>query len=235
MIISLVTPTYNSAGTVRDSIASLDSQRYGRWERIVVDGGSSDSTLAFIPEVPNQRRRWISEGDRGIYAALNKGMEMAAGGALCALHSDAMLADERVLEDVAQALSDDGMEAVYGDLEYVSRDNVARVTRRWKSGVATPAKLAWGWMDPHPTLFPKASLAAKVGQYELGCRISGDYEYSLRCLVRERAWLKYIPCVLVRMRMGGGRNGSVRALAAHGAGGLGALVWKNVSKIWQFL
>jgi len=159
-------------------------------------------------------------------------------------------ADAHVLAEVAEAFADPAVAAVYGDLEYVSQADPTRVVRHWRAGAYAPHRLRWGWMPPHPTLFLRRSLYARFGVFDTGYRIAADYELMLRMLMGlEEAGegaVRYLPRVLVRMRLGGVSNRSLRtvlrkswedyrALRANGVGGFAALSWKNLSKLPQFM
>lgn len=147
---------------------------------------------------------------------------------------------------MAAAFGDPEVDGVYGDLEYVARDDPARVIRYWRAGGYRPERLRHGWMPPHPTLFLRREVFARHGAYDPGFRIAADYEAILRWLIQGRIRLAYLPEVLVRMRVGGESNRSLgrilrksaedyRALRRHGVGGFGALAAKTLSKVPQFL
>lgn len=251
MSISLITACYNSVGTLPDTLSSVRSQQGSAFECILIDGGSSDGTRALIEE--EQARpgtpiaRWISEPDQGIYDALNKGIALAQGEVVGFLHADDVFAHASVLKRVSDCFEDPTILACYGDLEYVWRDDPGRVLRHWRSGGFTPARLRWGWMPPHPTLYVRRSWYEEHGGFDLRYRIAADYDLILRLFsgLRE-SQVVYLPEVLVRMRTGGASNRSLgnilrksaedyRALRSNGVGGLGALAWKNLSKLGQFV
>ena len=137
------------------------------------------------------------------------------------------------------------VDAVYGDLDYVSARDTGRVIRRWRSGDWDAERLRAGWMPPHPTLYLRREVFDRWGAYDTGFRIAADYEAMLRWLVEGEIRLAYIPEVLVKMRLGGESNRSLsrilrksredyRAIRRHGIGGWGTLIQKNISKIGQF-
>ncbi|MBL4813123.1 MAG: glycosyltransferase [Rhodobacteraceae bacterium] len=246
MTISVVTAVYNRADTIGASLQSLAAQDYANVEHVVQDGGSSDGTLDILrgwdsgPKISLQ-----SAADGGIYDAINKGIARATGDVIGLLHSDDELAGRGVLSRVAQAFEVPTVMAVYGDLQYVAADGSGRVLRHWTSGEFSPQKLRRGWMPPHPTLYMRASVFADQGSYDTSYRIAADYEAMLRWFGRGGLRPAYIPEVLVRMRVGGESNRSVkqiitksredlRALRSTGTGGIGALAWKNISKLPQF-
>lgn len=243
--ISVITATFNSADTVAEALASLQAQTWQDVEHIVIDGGSTDRTLDVVRSQSRQPARLVSEPDGGLYDALNKGLRLATGEVVGFLHSDDLLADGEVLGRVARVFADDEIDAVYGDLLYVSKDAPQRVVRTWRAGALTPAKLGWGWMPPHPTFYARRALYEQLGGFDTSYRIAADYDCMLRFLGQGRLRVGYLPEVLVRMRVGGASNRSLRnilrksvedyrALRANGVGGLSALVWKNLSKLQQF-
>lgn len=212
----------------------------------MIDGGSSDGTLELLESERANIAVLISEPDDGIYDALNKGLANATGDIVGIMHSDDFFANDSVLEWVANAFSDPDVDGVYGDLDYVSKDNPSKVIRRWRSGEYHRSRLGWGWMPPHPTLFLRRSVIEQWGGFDTSFQIAGDYDALLRYLARGNIRLGYIPEVLVRMRIGGESNRSLsriirksredyRALRKNGVGGLLTLMSKNVSKVGQFL
>lgn len=251
MQLTLVSASYNAVQTLAETLGSVEVQQGIALEYLLIDGGSSDGTVELIraesgrPGTPVSR--WQSEPDRGIYDALNKGIALATGEVLGFLHADDVLAHPRVLQRVAACFADPSVMACYGDLDYVWRDNPARVVRHWRAGAFDPQRLHWGWMPPHPTLYVRRSWYATHGAFDLRYRIAADYDLMLRLLSGLTArQVVYIPEVLVRMRTGGASNRSLgnilrksaedyRALRSNGIGGVGALAWKNLSKLKQFV
>jgi glycosyltransferase len=246
MKVSIITAVFNRRDTIEDALDAVSRQDYAGIEHIVVDGASQDGTV----EVLERRRSGIavlvSERDDGIYDALNKGIGLATGDVIGFLHADDLFADVRVVSRVAAAFADPSVEAVYGDLDYVSRIDAQRVIRRWRAGTYSPRRLAWGWMPPHPTFYVRRSVYERLGGFDTRHRIAADYDCILRFLGRGGIVPAYIPEVLVKMRLGGESNRSVgnilrksledyRALRVNGVGGVGALAWKNLSKLGQFL
>lgn len=241
---SIITAVYNRVDTVAAALASVQAQRDVPIQHIVIDGGSTDGTLDILHEHRQRIAVLISEPDQGIYDALNKGLACATGDIVGVLHSDDVYADEHVLGRVAAAFAEPHVDAVYGDLDYVT--SRGRVLRHWRAGPFVPGRLAWGWMPPHPTLHVRRSAYERLGGFRTDFRIAADYELVLRLLGRGGLAACYIPETLVRMRWGGASNRTLsqvvrktwedyRALRESGVGGLGALAWKNLSKLRQFL
>ena len=248
MKISVITAVYNRAETIAEAVKSVHQQTYPNVEHVVVDGASSDGTLAILQNLALELNDFIlvSEPDKGIYDALNKGMSHSTGDIIGLMHSDDFFADDLVLERVAKAFADDKVDAVYGDLMYVSKDNPSRVIRHWRAGEFRPSKLKRGWMPPHPTLFLRRRVLDRLGGYDTHYQIAADYDCILRYFGQGQINATYIPRVLVKMRLGGESNRSLSrifrkskedylALRRNHIGGLWSLVLKNVRKIVQFL
>lgn len=188
----------------------------------------------------------ISEADSGIYDALNKGIARASGDIIGLMHADDFYAAPKVLEWVVQAFENPEVDAVYGDLEYVQQADVTRTIRRWRSSPFDARKLSWGWMPPHPTLYVRRGWYERIGAFDPSYRIAADYDFILRLFSQPEFRAIHIPEVFVKMRLGGVSNRSVRnitqksredyrALRQNRIGGIGALAWKNLSKIGQFM
>jgi glycosyltransferase involved in cell wall biosynthesis len=209
MKISIITATYNSAATVRDTLTSIAGQQYPHIEHIVVDGLSKDDTLKIVQEFKHVARV-ISEKDDGIYDAMNKGVKLATGDVIGILNSDDFYTEPAILAKVAVAFEDPSVEAVYGDLQYVKSENVEVITRTWRSGTFRQKYLYYGWMPPHPTFFVRRHMYEKYGLFNTTLRSAADYELMLRFLLKYNACVKYIPEVLVKMRAGGISNASLK-------------------------
>lgn len=244
--ISIITATYNSANTLSDCLQSIRAQTWVDVESLVIDGGSTDGTQALVQSrFSDVVNHLVSEPDRGIYDALNKGVHACHGDVIGLLHSDDALASPEVLHHVAQAFEDPSVQAVYGDLVYVHRTAPDKVLRLWRSQAFHPGLLRRGWMPPHPTLYLRREVFERVGHFDLGYRIAADYEHVLRVFSNPALVAKYLPMVMVRMKAGGASNRSLsnvlrkstedwRAIRQHDVGGLDTLLRKNLSKIGQF-
>ena len=208
MKISLITPTFNSAATLRDTLDSVAQQDHPHIEHLLIDGGSTDATLQIAAGYPGISRI-VSESDRGLYDAMNKGLRLATGEVIGILNSDDFYAHPQVLSRVAAQLLQTGAEALYGDLQYVDALDTTRVVRHWTAGTFDPAAFYRGWMPPHPTFFVRRSVYERLGLFNTALRYSADYELMLRFLFRHRIPVCYLPEVLVRMRTGGASNASL--------------------------
>lgn len=209
MKISIITATYNSASTIRDTLESIRQQTHHDVEHILVDGGSDDGTVEIIRSYPHVAR-WISEKDKGIYDAMNKGIRMATGDIIGILNSDDFYAGNTVLAQVARALEGAGSSCLYGDLQYVKAADPQKVVRTWRSGKFRRGNFLYGWMPPHPAFFVKKEVYDEVGLFNTDLKTSSDYEIMLRILYKNRYQAQYIPEVLVKMRTGGMSNASLQ-------------------------
>lgn len=247
--ISVVTATWNCAKTLPDCIASVARQNYTNIEHVIVDGDSTDGTIEVINKHIDQIAKFKSERDKGIYDALNKGIQLATGNVVGFLHADDLYASDDVLSKIAQAFEDPTVCAVYGDLEYVSRHDTSKVIRRWQSRTFKQGDLRWGWMPAHPTLYVRRDWYSKIGGFDISYRIAADYLSILKFFTQPEFKTEYIPDVLVIMRLGGASNKSIKAIIKktkedwralrcchfNVPNALRAIAWKNLSKLYQFI
>ncbi|TWC21857.1 GT2 family glycosyltransferase [Pseudomonas sp. SJZ085] len=201
--ISIITVCYNSAETIRDTIESVLLQRYSNIEYIVVDGASKDDTLNIISEYEGKIAKVISEPDKGIYDAMNKGVKAATGDYVGILNSDDVFAGEDVIQQMVTHLqSNPDAQASYADLVFVQRDQMDIVTRRYSSASFSPWKVRFGFMIPHPTFYARRELFEKYGDYKLGYRVSADFELMARFFSKNVKMVRHA-AVMVKMREGG--------------------------------
>lgn len=204
MFFSIITTTFNSSRTLRDTFDSVLRQCYKDIEYIVVDGGSSDGTVDIIKEYEPRfegRMRWISEPDKGIYDAMNKGLALATGDVAGFLNSDDFFASDDVLSRVAVAFGkDSSIDAVYGDVDYVRRDDVSKVVRHYSSKVFKKGLMRLGFMPAHPSFYCRRELYSR---FDISYKIAADFENLLRILFVNKANAMYLPFTFVTMRDGG--------------------------------
>jgi glycosyltransferase involved in cell wall biosynthesis len=210
MKISLVTPVYNSASTLARTMNSVLAQNYPDLEYIIMDGASTDNTKEIVAGYAGKLNiKFISESDKGIYDAMNKGVRLATGDIIGILNSDDFYDKNEVLKTVAEAFADQKTEAVYGDIKYFGTD-ANKITRYWQAGEYTETKFNNGWMMPHPTLFVLKSVYDKCGLYNTDLKLAADYEFILRLLKIHKIEIKYIPRTLVQMYNGGASGKSFK-------------------------
>jgi glycosyltransferase len=243
--ISIITVVRNSEKTIGHAVESVLSQSHSDIELLIQDGASSDNTLNILRKLNDPRLHIVTESDSGIYDAINRGVERSKGDVIGLMHSDDFFAHEHVLENVVERFTNNSIDGVYGDLNYVAPEQTKRVIRAWRAGEYNPDKIFKGWMPPHPTLYLRRSVFEQWGRYDTSFRIAADYDAMLRWITKGNIQLSYLPQVMVCMRVGGVSNRSLmhllkksqedyRALQQNNVGGLYTLALKNLSKITQF-
>jgi glycosyltransferase len=210
MKLSLITPTYNSAKTIRDTLNSVNHQSKIDLEYIIVDGNSTDQTLKIIKEYQNNLPLTIiSEPDNGLYDAMNKGISRATGDIVGIINSDDFYQNNTALQKIINIfITHPDIDIVYGDLEFVDSLNIKKVIRFWRAGEYKEKKLANGWTMPHPTMFVRKQVYEKYGTFNPNFHLAGDYELTLRLLKKDKVNVFYYHETLVAMRAGGrsGKN-----------------------------
>ena len=204
MKVSIITIAYNSAETIEDTIKSIITQDYSNIEYIIIDGGSTDKTLSIVDKFKDSITTIISEPDKGIYDAMNKGVQNATGDIVGILNSDDIYANKKVVTHIVKAIGN--KDSIYADLVYVDRANTDKITRYWKSGKYRKGIFKKGWMPPHPTFFIKKSCYDQYGIYNLQLKSAADYELMLRMLHKHNISVAYLPEVITKMRVGGQSN-----------------------------
>lgn len=206
MKISIITATFNSVSTLESTIKSVLSQTYSNFEHIIIDGGSTDGTLLLLENYQKQykgRLRWISEKDKGIYDAMNKGIQLATGDIIGMLNSDDFYTSPNVLQTIANSMSDKKIDGIYADLHFVKPQQLQHCVRYYSSASFTPKLLRIGFAPPHPTLYLRKTIYHNIGLYKTDFSISGDFELMLRLFVHHKYNIQYIAEDFVTMRLGG--------------------------------
>ncbi|NIJ53718.1 glycosyltransferase family 2 protein [Dyadobacter arcticus] len=224
MKVSILTVVYNGAKTIRQSIESVLKQDYSDIEYIIIDGGSRDGTKEIIESYGEKIAVFVSEPDAGIYDAMNKGIQLATGDIIGILNSDDFYAYQTVISEVAETINFGNFQGVYGDLEYVDAVNEQIVKRKWISGSYKKGAFINGWMPPHPTFFVRKDIYKTKGNFRLDLGSAADYELMLRFVHKGEISIAYIPKVLVKMRIGGVSNSTVKNRIAANRNDLKA--WK---------
>jgi glycosyltransferase involved in cell wall biosynthesis len=247
--ISVVTATFNSADTLQDCLMSFALQNYFNKEHILIDGSSTDSTINIINANLSSISSFLSEDDKGIYDALNKGISLSSGDVIGFLHSDDFFFSNDVLTLVSEVFQDETVCAVYGDLNYVNQHDLNKIIRKWRSNHFSKISLFFGWMPPHPTLFVRREWYFKINGFDQSYSISADYDTVLKFFFNPDFKSVYLPKVLVTMRLGGESNKSIKSILKKTKEDYNILknfgfnllfsifivVFKNLRKITQFL
>jgi len=244
MKVSIITVCFNSEKTLEETIQSVLIQDYPEVEHIIIDGGSTDGTLAIIRKYAAQITQWISEKDHGMYDAMNKGIALATGDVIGILNSDDVYLNPHAISDLMAAMQTQGVDAVYADLIIVDAIQTNKVLRYYNSSYFKPSKFRWGWMPAHPTVFVKKSVYEKVGLFATDYVIAADYEMLVRMFAVHSISYTYLPQAVVRMRSGGASTANlasnwilnreiVRACKAHGIySNMPMLLLKVPAKLW---
>lgn len=204
--ISIVTVCFNSEAMIRDTIESVLSQSYQNIEYIIVDGASSDATMAIIEEYAGKIAKVVSEPDKGIYDAMNKGIQLATGDFVGILNSDDVFSCANTIANLVRFLSlNVGIDGVYGDLVYVRKNEIENVIRSYSSKYFSPWQIRFGLILPHPTLYVRPDLFKKLGYYKLDYRVAADFEMITR-IISNGGRLRRNPEIMVKMREGGISN-----------------------------
>ena len=202
-LISVITVCYNSAATLTRALQSVADQDFPRVEHIVIDGASKDETAEIINRFRARLAHIVSEPDKGIYDAMNKGLDRASGDIVCFLNADDYYASNSVLSRVAMLMFENQLDALMGDVGFFHKSDSQRMVRRYRSNHFTPGRLAWGWIPAHPALFLSGAVVQRVGRFKTNYRIAGDYEFIVRAFHGHEVRYRHLPEVLVNMQTGG--------------------------------
>jgi glycosyltransferase involved in cell wall biosynthesis len=165
--ISIITVVWNNKESIKDAIDSILNQTYKDIEYIVIDGASTDGTIDIIKSYGDRITKFVSEKDRGLYDAMNKGILLATGDVVGILNSDDFYIDNNVIEKVVKVFEEKDVDSIYANLVYVKSENLDKIVRRYDSSHFSPEKFAYGWMPAHPTFFVKKKFMKDTGCLEL--------------------------------------------------------------------
>ena len=233
MKISIITATYNSISFLKDCIKSVDFQNYKNVEHIIIDGGSTDGTISLLNSKRELFKVIVSEPDKGMYDAMNKGINLATGDVIGFLNSDDFYATNDVLSSVAKIFSKNKLyEACYSDLVYTKQTDTNKNIRYWKSCKFQAGLFSKGWCPPHPTFFIRSLIFKKFGIFNLKYHIASDVELMMRYLEVHRINTCYVPELWVKMRLGGTTNKNIKNILLQNKEVLSALKSHNLSYNW---
>jgi glycosyltransferase involved in cell wall biosynthesis len=211
MRISIITVCFNSVKTIESAIQSVIQQNYVDLEYIIIDGGSNDGTIEIIKKYRDKISKYISEPDRGIYDAMNKGIGMATGEIVGILNSDDLFNNENVISSIVSVFQKGKyLNAVIADVVFFNGNN--KVIRNYSSKNWSGKKFAWGFMPPHPSFFCKRSVYEEFGLYKIDYKIAADYEILIRFLLINEINYKYVSMITTKMRLGGASSKNLNSI-----------------------
>ena len=214
IMISIITATYNSAETINDTIKSVLCQTNKDFEYIIVDGGSTDETIDIVKSYESEfsgKLKWVSEKDKGIYDAMNKGIKMASGDIIGILNSDDYYTSDDILQTIADAFKCQNVDAIYGDIHFIKDGVPDKCVRYYSSRLFSPFWLRFGFMPAHPSFYCKRDVFDKSGLYRLDYKIGSDYEMMVRLFRKHKISSRYVPKDFVTMRTGGASNSNLQS------------------------
>jgi glycosyltransferase involved in cell wall biosynthesis len=243
--ISIITATYNSAATVRDTLQSVANQNYSNIEHIIVDGLSKDNTVDIAKEYSNVTI--ICEKDKGLYDAINKGIKASTGDFVGILNSDDFFPNEFIISTIAETFLTTKTDAVYGNIAFVHPNNLQKIVRQYNSAKFNPSKFKYGYMPAHPSFYATKFCFEKYGYYETDYKIAADYELLMRFIYTHKITTTYINDNIVYMRTGGVSNQNLKSRyilnkeivkackANHVNTNMALLSFKYINKIGEFV
>ena len=237
MKVSVITVAYNSGKTIRDALQSVLQQTYTDIEYVVVDGCSKDNTLDVIKEYEPLfcgKMHYISEPDRGIYDAMNKGIRMATGDIIGILNSDDVFYDEYAVEKIVCAFESHRVDAVFGNLYFVKQHNLDAIVRVWKGSPYTPDAFRRGWHPAHPTFYARRACYVRLGGFDTSFEVSADFELMLRFIEKAHISTFYLDRYLVKLRVGGESTGSLRKMMKGNVNVLRAFKKNGIRVSWFY-
>lgn len=235
MKISVITVCFNSAVTIVDTLRSVTQQTYPNVEHIVIDGGSSDDTVYLANSLIRSGGIVRSESDKGIYDAMNKGLLLATGDIIGFLNADDVYADNDLLHRVVAMMEQTNLDALFGDVEFFKSEAPEKALRRYRSNRFRPDRIGWGWMPAHPTLFLRRRVFNEFGFFRENYKIAGDFELTARIFKSDTLVYRYVPEILVRMRIGGVSTGGWRNTIRLNREVLRACRENGISSNWLML
>ena len=213
-MISIITATFNSAKTLKDTIQSVLRQTNKDFEYLIIDGGSTDETIDIVKSYESEfsgRLKWVSEKDQGIYDAMNKGIKMASGDVVGILNSDDYFTSDDILQTVADAFKCQEIDAIYGDIHFIRDGNPQKCIRYYSSRMFRPFWLRFGFMPAHPSFYCKREVYERAGGYRLDYAIGSDYDMMVRLFKKYKIVSRYINKDFVTMRTGGASTRNVKS------------------------
>jgi len=210
-LISIITVSFNSEKTIERTLKSVAAQTYKNIEHIVIDGASTDGTVALISQHLGAIAYFRSGPDAGLYDAINKGLQIAKGEVIGLMHSDDFYADDGVLAEIAAQFAQGSVDGVYGDAAFFRPQSPEKTLRLYSSARFSPDRLSWGWIPAHTTLYLRRAVYKKLGRFKTDYAIAADFDFICRVFLQRDIRVRYLPKVLVKMQTGGTSTSGFRA------------------------
>jgi glycosyltransferase involved in cell wall biosynthesis len=244
--ITIITVCFNRKATIEKAIKSVLEQNYENIEYIIIDGNSTDGTKEIIESYKDSIFKYISEPDKGMYDAINKGLQLATGDVIGLMHSDDEFYDKKAIQRIAARFAcEPNIDGVYGDGVYVSNDEYESLIRDRIGGIFSLKRIRAGWLPLHPTVYLKKAIIDKNGLYNLDFKIASDTEFLLRYLYKYKIRMSYIDAYIVKMRMGGMSTSLKRAFEVlcedykiykfHGLAAIAVVFLKKTIALRQYI
>ncbi len=231
-LVTIITVCRNNATTIANTMQSVAMQTYTNVEYIVIDGLSTDDTLSIVTAHATPTTRIVSEADKGMYDAINKGLALASGEIIGLLHADDFYTNANILQNVVESMQANNANLLYANLLYVNATNTDKVVRNWQSGTYSPNAFKWGWMPPHPTFFVRKTVYEQYGNFRLDMQSAADYELMLRFVHKHQLSINYLPQAIIKMRVGGMSNASLSNRLIANKADRKAWVVNNLTPYW---
>lgn len=210
MKVTIITACFNSSRTILDCINSVNEQTHTDIEHIIIDAASTDNTLQLINSIPNRVTNIVTEPDKGIYDAMNKGIVLASGDIIGILNSDDLYTDNEVIKKIVQIFENSSTDCVHANLYYVNKNNVDLIVRHWRTCDYIQGAFKKGWHPAHPTFFVRKEVYERFGLFNLNFNLAADFELMLRFLEHYKIKSTYLPQFIVRMRLGGATSKNIK-------------------------
>jgi glycosyltransferase involved in cell wall biosynthesis len=235
MKVTIITVVLDNMAFIEDAINSVVNQSHANLQYIIIDGGSNDGSLDIIKSFGDKIAIVVSEPDEGIYDAMNKGLALANGDLVGFLNADDFYAHQQVLQHVADKFETNNCDVLYADLDYVSRADKNKIVRKWRSGSYKKDRFLSGWMPPHPTFFARKEVYQELGGFNKKLNMAADYELMLRFCYFNDLNVAYLPEVIIKMRLGGQSNRSLKNRIKANIQDRNAWVMNGVKPKWYTL
>lgn len=232
MKVSIITVVWNNAETIKDAIDSVLGQTYKNIEYIIVDGASTDGTVEIVQSYGDKITKFVSEKDKGLYDAMNKGLRLATGHVIGILNSDDFYINSDVIQKIVKEFEDKKVDSVYADLVFVKSDNLDKIVRYFDSSHWSPDKFAYGWMPAHPTFFVKREIYDKYGVFRTDLKVAADFDLMARFLFKYKISYNYMQEVIVKMRTGGASTSLFNIIFTNNKEVMKACKENNIDTNW---